>query len=143
MAYQIGVFISHSWKYSEHYDKLSEWIFQDNWNSNGTPVLFLDYSVPKDDPIHFAPNEATLRAAIFAKIAAANVVVIPTGMYAHYSKWIGKEIEGSQMYGKPILAVDPWGAQKTASVVGEAASEVVGWNKNSVASGIWRLSGMG
>jgi hypothetical protein len=138
-VHQVGVFISHSWKYSEHYDKLSEWIFAGNWNSGGVPIHFVDHSVPKDDPIHYAPNEATLRAAIFSKIAQADVVVIPTGMYAHHSKWIGKEIEGSHQFSRPILGVNLWGSQKAASVVGAAARETVGWTKDSVVGGIWRL----
>lgn len=137
---QIGIFISHSWKYSNHYDTLAEWIFEEKWASDGLPVEFVDLSVPKDDPIHYAPNDATLQAAIYRKIALSSVVVIPTGMYASYSKWIGKEIAGSQAYGKPILAVNPWGQEKKSSVVQAAAKEVCGWNKNSVAQGIWRLS---
>ncbi len=58
---------------------------------------------------------------------------------ANYSKWIQKEIDGSVAYGKPILAVIPWGAQRTSSVVGDAASKIVGWNKETVVSGIWDL----
>jgi len=60
-------------------------------------------------------------------------------MYASYSKWIGKEIDGAAVYGKPILAVDLRGAKRTSSVVGNAASSFVAWNSSSVASGIWEL----
>ena len=30
---QIHVFISHAWSYSEHYDTLEKWIFQEQWNN--------------------------------------------------------------------------------------------------------------
>lgn len=142
---QVSVFISHSWKYSEHYDTLSGWIFDGPWFISGTGerIFFTDNSVPKDDPIHNAPNEAALRLAIYTKIAASSVVVIPTGMYAAYSEWIQKEIDGSIYYTRPILAVDPWGAQKTASVVAAAAKRTVGWNKQSVVDGVWQLANGG
>lgn len=102
-------------------------------------MYFYDTSVPKDNPIHYAPSDAQLKAAIFQRISGSNVVVIPTGMYAHYSKWIRKEIEGARLYSKPILAVDPWGQKRAASVVAEAANETVGWNKQSIVDAIWRL----
>lgn len=139
MTHYISVFISHSWSYSDHYDTLSEWIFDTSWNVDGTPIHFTDKSVPKDDPIHNAPNAETLKQAIWSRIVDSHVVVIPTGMYANYSNWIGKEIDGARAYSVPILAVDPWGQQKSASVVMNNASHDVGWNKKSVVGGIWKL----
>jgi hypothetical protein len=136
----VCVFISHSWAYSDHYKTLYDWIFGDQWTVNGSPIQFVDSSVPKENPIHYAPNEQTLKAAIYERIAVANVVVIPTGMYASYSRWIGKEIAGAQAYGKPILAVNPWGQERKSSVVGSAATRNVGWNKNPVAQGVWDLA---
>jgi hypothetical protein len=141
--YDLPVFISHSWSYANHYECLAGWIFGESWNAGGIPITFRDVSVPKNNPIHYAPNEATLKAAIFQRIQQAQVVVIPTGMYATHSKWIGKEIEGSRAYGKPILAVNPWGQEKKSSVVVEASHQHVGWNKQSVIDGILRLSPYG
>jgi hypothetical protein len=60
-------------------------------------------------------------------------------MYANYSKWIQKEIEGAKYYGKPILAVNPWGQERKSSTVQAAADRYVGWNSKSVAQGIWDL----
>ena len=93
--YQIRVFISHSWKYSEHYDKLSEWI-SESWEVGRLSLKFIDTSVPKDNPIHNAPNDTALRDAIFKKIEQSHVILIMTGMYVHYSKWIQKEIDGAK-----------------------------------------------
>ena len=137
---RVGIFISHSWKYSDHYETLSEWIFGESWNANGTPIEFVDLSVPKDNPIHFAPNESVLQEAIFQRIKMSSVVVIPTGMYSTHSKWIGKEIAGSKFHLKPILAVNPWGQEKKSSVVQQAARDTCGWNKKSVAQAVWNLS---
>lgn len=136
---QIYVFISHSWSYSGHYDTLSRWVFDKNWSVGQISLKFQDLSVPRDDPIHNTNNDTQLKQALFYRISQSDVIVIPTGMYANYSKWIQKEIDGSKEYGKPILAVDPWGAQRTSSIVASAAAKLVGWNAKSVIGGIWDL----
>lgn len=138
-THQIHVFISHSWAYSDHYDTLSSWIFEKSWSVGQASLDLRDFSVPKDDPIHDAPTERELREAIYNQIKRSHVIVIPTGMYASYSEWIQKEIDGSIEYEKPILAVNPWGQQRTASVVSGAAAMTVGWNSQSVIKGIWDL----
>jgi len=140
--HRIGIFISHSWSYTKHYDVLSDWIFDGNWGvgqaPNRIPINFVDLSIPKDDPIHNAPNAQALQQAIYEEIAKSHIVVIPTGMYASHSKWIGKEIEGAQG-NCPILAVNPWGQEKKSSVVVDNATDSVGWKKKSVVEKIWSL----
>lgn len=138
-SYQINVFISHSWKYSNHYEKLSEWIFTEKWNVDGIPLTFFNLSVPQDDPIHNANTDKELQEAIYKKIAASHVIVIPAGMYTNYSKWIKKEIDGSGFHGKPILAVDPWGQKRSSDIVISNANKLVGWNSKSVVGGVWEL----
>lgn len=141
--YQVPVFISHSWSYCDHYTMLADWIFRDSWTSAGTPVSFVDLSVPKDNPIHFAPNADVLKSAIYERIYNAQVVVIPTGMYATHSSWISKEISGAKIFSKPILAVNPWAQERKSSIVINAADKYVGWNKMSVVQGVWSLSSYG
>ena len=138
-THQIHVFISHSWSYSGHYETLEDWIFNGNGRRGQASLVFRDYSVPKHDPIHDASSAQALRDAIFNQIRRCHVVVIPSGMYASYSKWIKKEIDGAQSYTKPILGVTPWGQERKSSVVATAAKETVGWNSKSVVNGIWRL----
>lgn len=138
-THQIHVFISHSWAYSDHYDTLSGWIFNENWSVGQASLNFQDYSVPKNDPIHNAPNQEALKAAIYDKIGRSHVIVIPSGMYANYSKWIQKEIDGANHYNKPILAVNPYGQERKSGVVLDNAAEGVGWNKQPVINAIWKL----
>lgn len=138
-THQIHVFISHSWTYESHYDNLAGWIFDENWRVGQASLDFRNFSVPKNDPIHNASNDKQLREAIFNQIARSHVIVIPTGVYASYSRWIQEEIEGAANYGKPILAVNPWGQERKSDVVQNAAAKLVGWNKKSVIDGIWAL----
>lgn len=138
-THQIHIFVSHSWSYSSHYDTLAKWIFEGRWSAGQASFNFLNFSVPKDDPVHNANNDAQLEKAIFNKIMRSHVIVIPTGMYANYSKWIKREIAGAKKYEKPILAVNPWGQIKSSSVVANSASEIVGWNQQPIINNIWKL----
>ncbi|MBL0768740.1 TIR domain-containing protein [Sphingopyxis sp. DHUNG17] len=138
MAYNVSVFVSHSWSYSEHYERLSGWIFNEPWYADGTPINFFNTSVPREDPIHYAPNDTALQTAIFERLKVSNVIVVPTGMYSTHSKWIGKELKGARLHGKKIVAVNPWGQERKSSVVQSVAHETVGWNKNSVINAVWR-----
>ena len=49
------IFISHSWSYSDQYDRLLELLNQN------PDFHYRNYSVPKDDPIHNAPNSQLLK----------------------------------------------------------------------------------
>lgn len=64
---QIHVFISHAWAYSADYDTLESWIFKESWSSGQAKLDFRNFSVPKNDPIHNAINDAQLENAIFNK----------------------------------------------------------------------------
>lgn len=136
---QIHVFISHAWAHSHHYNTLSDWVFKEPWNVGQASLDFRDFSVPKSDPIHNAANTQALQNAIYEKIARSHVIVIPSGMYATHSKWIQKEIAGAKNYGKPILAVTPWGQARESGVVVDNANQTVGWNKQPLINAIWSL----
>ncbi|WP_090572316.1 TIR domain-containing protein [Nitrosomonas sp. Nm33] len=117
---QTHVFMSHSWAHSNHYDTLAKWVFEDKWRVGQASPDFRDFSVPKNDPIHNVNNDRQLKEALYDKISRSHVLVIPTGMYTNYSKWIQKEIDGASNYNKPVLAVNLWGAQKTSNIVESA-----------------------
>lgn len=130
------IFISHSWAYSDAYDKLIELLDKD------TSFSYSDYSVPKDDPIHNAGTSTELYNAIKAQVSKASVVIIMAGVYSTYSKWINKEIEIAQkefLTPKPIIAVEPWASEKTSVKVKDAADKIVGWNSSSIINAIKEL----
>jgi len=123
------IFISHSWSYSSQYDKVETFLQQEG-------VSFYNHSVPKNDPIHTNGTDKQLEEAIDAKIKGCSCVIILAGVYASYSKWINKEIRIAQKYGKPIIAVEYWGAERTSTVVKNAADVIVKWNAKSVADAV-------
>ena len=66
----------------------------------------------------------------------ASCILILAGVYATYSKWINIEIELAQEMGKRIIAIEPWGSERTSVVVKNAADKIVGWNTSSIVSAI-------
>ena len=131
MTNTYNLFISHSWAYSDAYEKLIGLL-----DSKGGYFPYKNYSVPQDDPIHNAPNQAALRAAIERQIKPASVVLILAGVYATYSKWINVEIEIAAQLGKPIVAIEPCGSEKTSQVVKDAADKIVKWQTDSIVNAI-------
>ncbi len=127
-----NLFISHSWAYGDAYEKLIGLLDKDIWFD------YKNYSIPKDDPIHNAVNTIALARAIERQIIPASVVLVLAGVYSTYSKWIQIEIQLARQHKKPILGIEPWGSDKTSSVVQNASSEMVGWNTSSIISAIRR-----
>lgn len=125
-----NLFISHSWAYGDAYDKLVGMLDAKSYFD------YKNYSVPKNDPIHNAANAQQLKEAIRRQIQPASCVLIPAGVYSTYSKWINIEIELAQSMGKKIIAIEPWGAEKTSLVVKNAADRIAKWNTDSIVSAI-------
>ena len=120
-----NLFISHSWSYGDAYDRLVNMLDEANY------FYYKNYSVPKYDPIHKAPNSSALYNAIKNQMSPCHAVLILAGVYATYSDWINNEIKISknEFYkSKPILAIQPWGSEKTSQVVKDNADLIVGWN---------------
>jgi len=127
-----NIFISHSWSYKNNYDSLI-----DKFNESAY-FYFKDYSVPKDDPVHNAPTDWQLEEAIENKMRPCSVILILAGKYATFSKWIKKEIKIANKLNKPIIAIEPWGAQQTSQIVKESANDyaIVKWNSSSIVQAI-------
>jgi len=129
-----SLFISHSWSYSDAYEKLIAFL------DSAPNFLYKNYSVPKNDPVHNALNEAALYEAIKQQMVFCDVVLIMAGKYATYSKWIQHEIKiAKQDYSKPIVAIRPWANEQVSSVVSDSADRLVGWNTNSIVTAIREL----
>ena len=129
-----NLFISHSWAYGDAYNKLVSLL------DAAANFKYRNYSVPKDDPVHDAPNTEALYKAIKNQMVFCDVVIIMAGKYATYSKWIQREIKiATTDYSKPIVAVRPWANEQVSSVVSNAADRLVGWNTASIVRAIREL----
>ena len=125
-----NLFISHSWTYGDAYDRLVDML-------NAKPYFsYKNYSVPKYDPIHNVSNDYQLKEAIRRQMQPASCILILAGVYSTYSKWINIEIELAQSMGKKIIAIEPWGAERTSSKVKSATHSIVRWNIDSIVNAI-------
>jgi len=107
-----NLFISHSWAYSDAYEKLVKFLDEKQYFS------YNNHSVPKNDPVHNAPYDSQLYDAIKNRVQGTHVVLIMAGVYSSYSKWIDKEIKIAQkefLTAKPIIAIEPWGVRENFS----------------------------
>lgn len=125
-----NLFISHSWAYGDEYNKLINML-------NAKPYFnYHDYSIPKNNPIHNASSTYELKEAIRNQIQHASCVLILAGVYSTYSKWINIEIELAKSMNKKIIAIEPFGSERTSTIVKSAADEIVKWNTDSIVNAI-------
>jgi hypothetical protein len=122
-----SVFISHAWDYSEDYDRLEKFLDQ------ALNFSWTNLSVPEHDPIL---NSEQLCAQLNDQMRPANVFLILCGMYVAHSDWIQYEINFARRIGRPIIGIRPWGAERIPGAVQNAATEIVGWNTDSIVSAI-------
>lgn len=131
-----NIFISHAWKYSEHYNKIVQWL---NEAQSEGKLTWKNYSVPSHDPL-IDPNttvgKTKLKNELKDQVRPASKVIILAGMYASYSDWIDFEIDTAVNYGKYIIGVKPWGQERIPTKVSNNADIMVGWNKDSVINAI-------
>ena len=135
MSKKYSLFISHSWAYSDAYEKLISMLDKGN-------IEYSNYSVPKDDPLHVNGTDKELYEAIQRKISPSSIVIIIAGVYSSYSKWIDKEIKISTTEfstKKSLLAIEPWNSEKTSKKVKDNADMIVKWNTNSIVNAIKEL----
>lgn len=127
------IFISHCWDYNSQYYTVEQWIDDSdiNWKNMSIPV-----HDPKD-----TKTDAELEEKIDNLIRNSSLFIIIAGMYAAQQNrtWINKEIEIAQKYNKKILAIKPWGNERTPVIIQEGADELVNWNSTSVIDGIKKL----
>lgn len=129
MSKAYRLFISHSWAYSDAYDKAVQML-----NEQG--LDYYDHSVPKDDPIHTNGTVKELRQAIEVKMSGTSCVLMLAGVYSSYSKWINKEIDIANKFDKPIIAIEPWASERTSTTVKDSAIVVVKWQSASIVKAI-------
>lgn len=132
MADTYRLFISHSWAYTDSYEKVVDLIKKGN-------LSFYNHSVPKDDPVHTNGSDQELYDAIKRKMNGIDCLVILAGVYSTYSKWINKEIEIAKAMNKPIVAIEPWASERTSSIVKNNADKIVKWQSSSIVNAIKEL----
>lgn len=131
-----NIFISHAWKYSEHYNKVVQWL---NEAKEDNLLNWKNYSVPSHDPLidpGTTVGKNKLKAALKEQIRPASIVIILSGMYAAHSEWIDYEIDTAVDYDKYIIGLKPWGQERIPTKISNNSNVMVGWNKSSLINAI-------
>lgn len=122
---QYNIFVSHSWTYDEHYERIVDFL-------NEVPSLdWQNHSVPSTDPLP-ATNDEDLKQELRSQIQPASVVIVSAGMYGAYSKWISIELDLAEEFAKPVIAIVPQGQERVPAKIQESASVQVGWRQASL-----------
>ncbi|MCY1287664.1 hypothetical protein D9M68_605660 [compost metagenome] len=129
------IFISHSWKYASHYDRLYALLDQQR-----SYFDFADYSAPQEYALD--GSNRNVWEGINERIRLSQAIIIPAGVYVTHSESITKEIEIAQSYRKPIIAVKPRENEYLSQIAVNASWVApVGWNGASIAKSIISLIG--
>ena len=128
------IFISHAWRYSEHYDTIVKWL-------NDEPNFFWkNCSVPSDDALTDKTSKG-LSEGMTRQISPSQIVLILGGMYAAHSAWIEYEIKEAVRMNKAIIGIRPWGQERVPKIVQDASiCDPVGWQRAGVVSAIRTFS---
>ncbi len=132
-----NLFISHSWKYGDAYDKLVKLL------NNASYFSYKNYSVESSNPLTIYNKnyyESELRNKLEIQMRTCHVVLILAGVYSSYSDYIQMEIEIAKELNKPIIAIEPWASERTSLVVKNCAKCIVGWNTSSIVDAIRKHS---
>ena len=122
-------FISHAWTYNKDYYTL------ENNLKDTSNFTWYNHSVPEHDSLD-TTTDKKLKEALRNQISGTNHVLIISGMYAAYRKWIQIEIDIALDMGKPIIGIRPRGQERTPQVVQDAANIMVGWYTPSIIQAI-------
>ena len=125
-----NLFISHSWRYSENYDRLVSML------DEAPEFEWKDFSVPREAPIPDIRTVEDFRDELRDQIRPVHCVLILAGVYSSYSDSIQREIDIADEMQKPIVAVRLWGSERASESAQRAAAEIVNWNSSSIVSAI-------
>lgn len=98
-----------------------------------------NYSVPQHDALD-TKTDKELNEALHRQISPCSCVLIIAGMYYNYRKWIQKEIDIANEYGKPIIVIRPRGQVRMPSELISNNYHQVNWNTDSIVSAIRQYS---
>lgn len=121
--------ISHSWRYSHQYETIVNWL-------NGSPYFkWSNHSVSADNPFN-TESDSGLQDRLTRQIQGCSAIIVVSGMYTSYSKWINYEINEARRMNKPIIGIKPWGNERVPVKIQEDSTALVNWNSNSLISAV-------
>lgn len=123
------ILISHSWKYQNDYETVKKWLNEANY------FKWSNHSVCCDNPLD-TKRDYELQSELTGQISGCTCIIVISGMYGAYSKWIDYEISEAVRMKKPIIAIRPRGQERIPSIITNNATVLVNWNSTSLIQAI-------
>jgi len=130
-----SVFVSHGWLPENGTDRLYGLL--ENYRIRHVPEFsFQLLSVSKDDPVQNLPSKKALIAAIEQKMKDSACLVILTGLFDDYKKWIDIELDAAKKLNKPIILVEAAAWMKASTKEKRSATATVKWDAKELGEAI-------
>lgn len=121
--------ISHSWSYQGHYETVKGWL------NSSSLFKWSNHSISADNPFN-SSTDKELKEKLTRQISGCSAVIVVAGMYSNYSKWIDYEIDEAVRMNKPIIALKPWGSERTPSKIQTNATVLINWSSAGLLSAV-------
>ena len=126
----VRIFVSHVWRTDEDYHRIFEYL------ESASNFFYLNTSAPDQRP---QGDREALREEMRKQINNAEVVILVSSLYRRNVDWIEFQIRCAKAFDKPIVVLEPFGAQDTIPpAVQEAADEVVPWDQRQLVDAVKR-----
>ncbi len=118
----IRIFVTHTFSDHPDYARVFEYL------ESASNFFYKNCSDPSNIP---APGgKEALRKELRSQIEAAEIVLLPAGMYAEHMEWLNYQMTTAKALGIPIVALEPFGGVgEIHDYVAAQAAATVSWNE--------------
>lgn len=126
----VRVFVSHAFEPSNDYHRVFEYL------ESSHNFYYRNCSDPT--PPASGGREA-MKEELRRQIALAEVVIVPSALYARQREWIDFQLHCAKGLDKPVIVLETFGVKEPVPVQLEAlGDEIIEWNERSIADAIRR-----
>lgn len=129
----IRIFTAHSWREDENYLRVFDYL------ESARDFRYVNTSRPLHNVAQMDERGANVEMRY--QIDAAEIVIIPAGLYAQDAGMASFIAQHAVAAGKPVLVMTQFGTGgRIPQVLGNAANQVIGWDERSMVDAVRRLA---
>lgn len=129
----IRLFVGHAWREDENYQRVFDYL------ESARDFRYVNTSRPLHNLAQMDERGANVEMRY--QIDTAEIVVIPAALYAQDAGLASFIAQHAASARKPVLVLLPFGTGgRVPQVLGNVASEVIGWDERSIVDAIRRLA---